>query len=91
MWYSSQRKEEKYYPKTGEKKIAQIFHELAKQKECEILEGSTMSDHVHNVPLHSSQTAVSSIIGFLKGKVHCGGQKCSAAGKGISNGRALLG
>jgi len=50
------------------KEIAQIFHELAKQKECEILEGSTMSDHVHMCLSIPPKHAVSSIIGFLKGK-----------------------
>ena len=50
------------------KEIAQIFHELAKQKECEILEGSTMCDHVHMCLSIPPKHAVSSIIGFLKGK-----------------------
>ena len=45
-----------------------IFHELARQKECRIIEGHLMSDHVHmciEIPL---KYAVSSVIGYLKGK-----------------------
>jgi len=52
-------------PKEGNRKI---FHELAKQKECTILEGSNLSDHVHMCVSIPPKHAVSSIIGFLKGK-----------------------
>jgi putative transposase len=48
--------------------IGKIFHELAKQKECTILEGSNLSDHVHMCVSSPPKHAVSSIIGFLKGK-----------------------
>ena len=48
--------------------LGQIFHELARQKECEIIEGSNMSDHVHLCISIPPKHAVSSIIGFLKGK-----------------------
>ena len=30
-------------------KLKQIFHELARHKECQILEGYLMPDHVHMV------------------------------------------
>jgi len=50
------------------KQIGQVFHELARQKECEILEGSVMSDHVHMCIAIPPKQAVSSIIGFIKGK-----------------------
>ena len=45
-----------------------IFHALAKQKECQIIEGHVMSDHVHMVISIPPKYAVSSVIGFLKGK-----------------------
>ena len=48
--------------------IGKIFHELAKQKECTILEGSNLSDHVHMCVSIPPKHAVSSVIGFLKGK-----------------------
>jgi putative transposase len=45
-----------------------IFHELARQKECQILEGHLMPDHVHMVIAIPPKYAVSSVIGFLQGK-----------------------
>ena len=45
-----------------------IFHELARQKECEILEGHIMKDHVHMLMSIPPKYAVSSIIGYMKGK-----------------------
>ncbi len=45
-----------------------IFHELARQKGCRIIEGHLMSDHVHLVIEIPPKFAVASIIGFLKGK-----------------------
>ncbi len=50
------------------KELGAIFHELAKQKECEILEGSTMSNHVHICIAIPPKHPVSGVIGFLKGK-----------------------
>ena len=45
-----------------------IFHGLARQKECQILEGHLMPDHVHMVITIPPKYAVSAVIGFLKGK-----------------------
>ena len=53
---------------TRRKEIAQTFHDLAKQKECEILEGSTMSDHVHMCISIPPKYSVASVVGFVKGK-----------------------
>ena len=50
------------------KALGTILHALAKQKECEILEGHVMPDHVHMLISIPPKHAVSSIIGFLKGK-----------------------
>ena len=50
------------------KGLGPIFHALAKQKECEITEGHVMPDHVHMLISIPPKFAVSSIIGFLKGK-----------------------
>ena len=46
----------------------QIFHALAKQKECQIVEGRLMSDHVHMCLAIPPKHPVASVIGFLKGK-----------------------
>ena len=48
--------------------LGAIFHELARQKECRIIEGHLMPDHVHMVIEIPPKYAVSSVIGFLKGK-----------------------
>jgi putative transposase len=45
-----------------------IFRELARQKECKVVEGYLMSDHVYiclNVP---PKYAVSNVISYIKGK-----------------------
>ena len=49
-------------------KLGAIFHELARQKECQIIEGHVMPDHVHMCILIPPKFAVASVIGFLKGK-----------------------
>jgi putative transposase len=48
--------------------LGSIFHELARQKECRIIEGHLMPDHVHMCIEIPPKYAVSSVIGFLKGK-----------------------
>jgi REP-associated tyrosine transposase len=45
-----------------------IFHELARQKECPMLEGHLRPDHVHMCIEIPPTWAVASIIGFRKGK-----------------------
>lgn len=50
------------------KQLGLIFHELAKQKECQILEGHLMPDHVHMCIAIPPKYAVASVIGFIKGK-----------------------
>ena len=50
------------------KQLGAIFHALAKQKECQIIEGHLMPDHVHICMAIPPKHAVSSVIGFLKGK-----------------------
>ena len=45
-----------------------IFHALARQKECQILEGHLMPDHVHMCIAIPPKHPVASVIGFLKGK-----------------------
>jgi REP-associated tyrosine transposase len=50
------------------KHLGAVFHELARQKECHIIEGHLMVDHVHMCIAIPPKYAVSSVIGFLKGK-----------------------
>ncbi len=48
--------------------LGKIFHALAQQKECQILEGHLLPDHVHLFSAIPPKHPVSSVIGFLKGK-----------------------
>lgn len=48
--------------------LGRIFHELARQKECVIVEGHLRPDHVHMCIAIPPKYSVSSIIGYLKGK-----------------------
>jgi len=48
--------------------LKDIFHALARQKECQILEGHLMPDHVPMCIAIPPKHAVASVIGFLKGK-----------------------
>jgi len=49
-------------------KLGPIFHALARQKECQIIEGHLMTDHVHMCIAIPPKHPVASVIGFLKGK-----------------------
>ena len=48
--------------------LGKVFHELARQKECTILKGNLLKDHVHMLIEIPPKHPVSSIIGFMKGK-----------------------
>ena len=45
-----------------------VFHELATQKECKIVEGHMVQDHVHMVIDIPPKHSVAQIIGYVKGK-----------------------
>ena len=48
--------------------LKEIFHKLAMQKGCRILEGFLMPDHVHMLISIPPKYSVAHIVGFLKGK-----------------------
>ena len=48
--------------------LGEILHELTKQKGIEIVEGHLMRDHVHMCLSIPPKLAVSSVVGYLKGK-----------------------
>jgi putative transposase len=48
--------------------LGEVFRQLAEQKECRILEGHLMVDHVHFLISIPPKYAVSQVIGFIKGK-----------------------
>jgi len=50
------------------RQLGPIFHALARQKECQILQGHLLPDHVHMCIAIPPKHPVASVIGFLKGK-----------------------
>ena len=48
--------------------LGPVFHELAGQKRCCIVEGHLVQDHVHMLIEIPPKYAVSQVIGYLKGK-----------------------
>ena len=65
-----------FIPKRRKKKIflalrrdlGEIFRELAKQKDSQVVEGHLMSDHVHMCLSIPRKYAVSNVVGYIKGK-----------------------
>ena len=53
---------------TIREELGEIFHKLAKQKECVIEEGHLMPDHVHMMISIPPKYAVSQVVGFIKRK-----------------------
>jgi putative transposase len=66
VWIPKYRKKKLY----GElrKGLGPVLRELAQQKQCEILEGKLMIDHVHMLIAIPPKYAVSQVIGYIKGK-----------------------
>ena len=50
------------------RELGPVFRELARQKECEIIEGHLMPDHVHMLISIPPKYSVGQVLGFLKGK-----------------------
>jgi len=50
------------------RQLGAVFHALARQKECQIIEGHFMPDHVHMCIAIPPKHPVAFVIGFLKGK-----------------------
>ena len=48
--------------------LGEVFRRLARQKECEILEGHLVSDHVHMMISIPPKYSVAQIVGYIKGK-----------------------
>ncbi len=48
--------------------LGPVFRELARQRECEIIEGHMAGDHVHMLIRIPPKYAVAAVVGYLKGK-----------------------
>ena len=49
-------------------KLGAVFRDLAAQKDCQVVEGHLLVDHVHMLLSIPPKFAVSSVVGFIKGK-----------------------
>ena len=48
--------------------LGPLFHELASQRNCKIIEGHMVQDHVHMLIAIPPKYSVSEVIGYIKGK-----------------------
>ena len=56
--------------------LGQVFHDLARRKECRIEEGHLMPDHVHMLISIPPKYSVAQIIGYMKGKFDMDRTEC---------------
>jgi len=54
--------------KTLRQHLAEVFRDLAQQRECKIAEGHLLPDHVHILISIPPKYAVSQVVGYIKGK-----------------------
>lgn len=66
VWIPKYRKKAIF--KDLRKYLGEIFRELASQKECKVIEGHLMPDHVHILLSIPPKYSVSQVVGFIKGK-----------------------
>lgn len=50
------------------KYLGKVFHDLARQRECEIVEGHMVQDHVHMLIKIPPKYSIAEVVGFIKGK-----------------------
>ena len=48
--------------------LGDVFRTLAKQKECQVVEGHLMPDHVHMLISIPPKYSVAQVVGYIKGK-----------------------
>ena len=69
------------------KHLGAIFRELAQQRQCEVVEGHLMNDHVHMCLSVPPKYSISNVVGFIKGKSaisiarHFGGRQRNFTGE----------
>ena len=66
VWIPTYRKKSIY--KELRQYLGSLLKDLASQKECTIVEGHLMSDHVHILIAIPPKYSVSQVVGFIKGK-----------------------
>ena len=66
VWIPKYRKKKMY--KELREYLGEIFKELARQKESQIIEGHLVSDHVHMLISIPPKYSVAQVVGYIKGK-----------------------
>ena len=66
VWIPKYRKKTLYVQLR--KYLGETFRDLAQQRECDILEGHLLPDHVHVLISIPPKYSVSQVVGYLKGK-----------------------
>ena len=66
VWIPKYRKKSLY--KELRQYLGEMLKDLASQKECRILEGHLMADHVHVLISIPPKYSVAQVVGFMKGK-----------------------
>ncbi len=66
VWIPKCRKKTLYDPMR--KYLGTLLKDLASQRECEIIEGHLLPDHVHILISIPPKYAVAQVVGFIKGK-----------------------
>ena len=67
--------------------LGEVFRELAQQRECKVVEGHLMIDHVHMCLSVPPKYSVSNVVGYIKGKSaisiarHFGGRQRNFTGE----------
>jgi putative transposase len=65
-WIPKYRKKQIY--KELRKHLGEVLRDLARRKECKIVEGHLMPDHAHMLISIPPKYAVAQVIGYIKGK-----------------------
>ena len=71
VWIPKCRKKKLYGPLR--KELGAVFHELARQKECQVIEGHLLLDHVHMLISIPPKYAVSRVVFYQ-------GEECDSCG-----------
>ncbi len=50
------------------KYLGPVFHQLARQRECKIIKGNMVQDHVHMLIQIPPKYSVAEVVGYIKGK-----------------------
>ncbi len=66
--------------------LGPVFRKLAEQKESQVEEGHTMSDHVHMMISIPPKYSVAQVVGYIKGKSAIYVARRSVTGSGTSSG-----